>query len=115
MLSMYVLRTVTGILGAAAMLWSQAAPTTAIRAGKLFDPKSGQMLANQVVLIQGERIMGVGPAARVPIPAGAKLIDLSRATVLPGLIDGHLHLTDAAGGLQHQMIEIGRASCRARE
>ena len=104
MRSMYVLRTVTGILGAAAMLWSQAAPTTAIRAGKLFDPKSGQMLANQVVLIQGERIMGVGPAASVPIPAGAKLIDLSRATVLPGLIDGHLHLTDAAGGLQHQMI-----------
>ena len=56
MRSMYVLRTVTGILGAAAMLWSQAAPATAIRAGKLFDPKSGQMLANQVVLIQGERI-----------------------------------------------------------
>jgi len=99
-----VLKAVTGILGAAAVLWSQAAQTTAIRAGKLFDPKLGQMLANQVVLIQGDRITAVGPAATVSMPAGAKMIDLSRATVLPGLIDGHLHLTDAAGGLQHQMM-----------
>ena len=99
-----VLKAVTGIPGAAAVLWSQAAQTTAIRAGKLFDPKLGQMLANQVVLIQGDRIAAVGPAATVSIPAGAKMIDLSRATVLPGLIDGHLHLTDAAGGLQHQMM-----------
>ena len=46
MRSTHVLRTVTGILGAATMLWSQAVQTTAIRAGKLFEPKSGQMLAN---------------------------------------------------------------------
>jgi len=104
MRSKYVLRTVTGILGAATMLWSQALQTTAIRAGKLFDPRSGQMLANQVVLIQGERITSVGPAASVSIPAGTKVVDLSRATVLPGLIDGHVHLTDAVGGLQHQMM-----------
>jgi imidazolonepropionase-like amidohydrolase len=86
------------------MLWSQAVQTTAIRAGKLFDPKSGQMLANQVVLIQGQRIASVGPAASVSIPAGTKVFDLSHATVLPGLIDGHVHLTDAVGGLQHQMM-----------
>jgi imidazolonepropionase-like amidohydrolase len=92
------------MLGAAALLWSQAAPTTTVRAGKLFDPISGRMLANQVVLIQGERITGVGPAASVSIPAGAKVIDLSRATVLPGLIDGHLHLTNGVGGLQYQMM-----------
>jgi imidazolonepropionase-like amidohydrolase len=104
MRSNHVLRTVTGILGAATMLWPQAVQTTAIRAGKLFDPKSGQMLANQVVLIQGQRIASVGPAASVSIPAGTKVIDLSRATVLPGLIDGHVHLTDAVGGLQHQMM-----------
>ena len=97
-------RTVLGILGAATLLWSQAAPMTAVRAGKLFDPKSGRMLANQVVLIRGDRIAEVGPATGISIPAGAKVIDLSRATVLPGLIDGHLHLTDAAGGLQHQMM-----------
>ena len=98
-----VLATVIALLGVAAALRGQA-PQTAVRAGRLFDPKSGQMLANQVVLIQGERITQVGPAASVPIPAGAKVIDLGRATVLPGLIDGHLHLTDQAGGLQHQMI-----------
>ena len=94
---------IVGILGAATVLWSQA-QTTAVRAGRLFDPKSGQMMSNQVVLIQGERITQVGPAASMSIPAGARVIDLSRATVLPGLIDGHVHLTDASIGLQHQML-----------
>jgi len=98
-----MLRIMVGILTAATMLWSQA-QTTAVRAGRLFDPKSGQMMSNQVVVIQGERITQVGPAASVSIPAGARLIDLSRATVLPGLIDGHVHLTDASIGLQHQMM-----------
>jgi len=94
------------ILFTATLLWSQAqAPeTTAVRAGRLFDPKSGQLLSNEVVLIQGERITQVGPAASVTIPSGARVIDLSRATVLPGLIDGHVHLTDAVGNLQHQMM-----------
>jgi imidazolonepropionase-like amidohydrolase len=100
----WVSRIVLGILGAVTMLWSQAPQITAVRAGRMFDPKSGQMSANQVVLIQGERITAVGPTASVAIPAGAKVIDLSRATVLPGLIDGHVHLTDQAGGLQHQML-----------
>ena len=77
---------------------------TAIRAGKMFDPKSGTNLANQVVLISGDKITDVGPADRVKIPAGAKVIDLSNATVLPGLIDGHVHLTDAQGNMQHQMM-----------
>src|SRR4029453_6988487 len=63
--------------------------TVAVRAGRLFDSKSGQMLTGQVVLIQGERITEVGPEARVAIPAGARVIDLSRATVMPGFVDGH--------------------------
>ena len=96
MRSKCVLGTVIGILGAATLLWSQAPQTTAVRAGRMFDPKSGQMLANQVVLIQCWRITDVCPAASLSIPSGAKLIDLSRATVLPGLIDGHVHLTDQA-------------------
>jgi imidazolonepropionase-like amidohydrolase len=96
-------RIIIGILGAATLLWSQA-QITAVRAGRLFDPKSGQMITNQVVLIQGERITQVGAAASMSIPAGARVIDLSRATVLPGLIDGHVHLTDASIGLQHQAL-----------
>src|SRR5437870_3675311 len=73
----------------------QCAPAlgvTAVRAGRLFDSKSGQMLANQVVVLQGERITEVGPAAQVRIPAEAQVIDLGQATVLPGLSDAHTHM-----------------------
>ena len=69
-----------------------APKTVAIRAGHLFDSKSGQMLANQVVVIQGDRIADVGAASSVKIPAGAEVIDLSRSYVLPGLIDAHTHM-----------------------
>jgi len=98
-----VLRTLAAMLGAAAALWPQA-PVIAVRAGRLFDPRTDRLLVNQVVLIQGDRIAAVGDPASVLVPTGGRVIDLSRATVLPGLIDGHLHLTDAAGGLQHQML-----------
>ena len=64
----------------------------AVRAGRMFDSKAGQMLTSQVVLLNGERITAVGPEAQIKIPAGAQVIDLSQATVLPGLIDGHTHM-----------------------
>jgi imidazolonepropionase-like amidohydrolase len=64
----------------------------AIRAGRLFDSKTGQMLTRQSVILSGERITEVGPQAQVEIPAGAQVIDLSQATVLPGLIDAHTHM-----------------------
>ena len=98
--------TIAGALVIPAVVWAQAqtAQVIAVRAGRVFDPRSGTNVTNQVVLVTGERISDAGPADRVQIPAGARVIDLSQATVLPGLIDGHLHLTDAAGGLQHQMM-----------
>jgi imidazolonepropionase-like amidohydrolase len=69
------------------------APTvTAVRAGRLFDSQAGRMLTNQVIVINGERITAVGSEAQVKIPAGARVIDLSRSTVLPGLIDAHTHM-----------------------
>jgi imidazolonepropionase-like amidohydrolase len=88
------------IFGFTAMLHSQSAPQLAVRAGHLFDSKTGQMRDKQVVLIQGERITDVGPEDRVKIPDSAQVIDLSQATVLPGLIDGHSHVYDSlsAGG-----------------
>jgi imidazolonepropionase-like amidohydrolase len=78
----------------------QCPPTArviAIRAGRLFDSKTGQMLTGQVVILSGERITEVGPQAQVKIPAGAQVIDLSRATVLPGLIDAHTHMFNTRG------------------
>jgi imidazolonepropionase-like amidohydrolase len=50
------------------------------------------MLTKQVVLVSGERISEVGPEGQVRIPAGVEVIDLSRATVLPGMIDAHSHM-----------------------
>lgn len=74
-----------------------AAKVTAIRAGHLFDSKTGQMLSKQVVLLAGDRITDVGPQAQVKIPAGAQVIDLGQATVLPGLIDAHTHMFNNRG------------------
>ncbi len=65
---------------------------TAIRAGKLFDTKSEKFVNDQVVLIKGDRISAVGSPDKVKIPDGAKIIDLSHAAVLPGLIDAHTHV-----------------------
>jgi len=74
-----------------AVLSAQTAPpVTAIRAGRLLDPEAGAMLTNQIILVEGTRIREVGPA--VAIPADAQVIDLSRMTVMPGLVDAHNHL-----------------------
>jgi imidazolonepropionase-like amidohydrolase len=79
-------------------LWAQGvghylAPrdqVVAIRAGHLFDSRSGNLLDNQVVLVHGERITEVGAA--IQIPSGATIIELGSATVLPGMIDAHVHV-----------------------
>jgi imidazolonepropionase-like amidohydrolase len=62
----------------------------AIKAGKLLDPETGKTAVNQIILVEGNRIKEIG--ANVAIPAEAKIIDLSKATVLPGLFDAHTHL-----------------------
>src|SRR5467141_2093076 len=70
----------------------QSEKVVAIRAGHLFDSKSGKLLENQIVLIKDDKITSVGSSDTVQIPADAQVIDLSKSTVLPGLIDGHTHV-----------------------
>jgi imidazolonepropionase-like amidohydrolase len=67
---------------------------TAIKAGRLIDVENGRVLAKQIILLRGKKIVAVG--ADLQIPAGAKVLDLSTRTVLPGLIDCHTHLADGA-------------------
>jgi imidazolonepropionase-like amidohydrolase len=76
---------------------SKPAPKTVyVRAGRLFDGTGDNVRENMVIVVQDDRIHNVGPAADVSIPAGATIIDLSHATVLPGLIDCHTHLGSRA-------------------
>lgn len=80
----------------------------AIRAGRLFDARSGMMLTNQVVLVRGDRITDVGPG--VAIPPGARVIDLSSATVMPGMIDAHVHVnTGGESEAQRTLIALANA------
>jgi imidazolonepropionase-like amidohydrolase len=114
--------TIVAILATGTSSSSQSAavpkptPVIAIRAGRLFDPKSAHLLTEQVVLINGERIMDVGPAASVKIPAGAKTIDLSEATVLPGLIDTHVHVfSSPTNYISHIPNALSRESRQYRQ
>jgi len=86
------------------VLWLSLSPsalaaTKAIRAGKVID-LAGKVIVNAVILVDGDRITSVGTAAP---PAGAEVLDLSRFTLIPGLIDLHTHMTyfwDPASGMR---------------
>lgn len=70
--------------------------TTIIKAGRLIDTENGKVLLDQLILIENDTIKAVGP--NIKIPADSKIIDLSKATVLPGLIDCHTHITAQPSG-----------------
>lgn len=84
---------------AALVLGGASAPAAesviAIKAGRLVDPAAGTSSANQVILVEGAKIKEVG--AGVAIPPGAQVVDLSNASVLPGLFDCHSHLCTVLG------------------
>ena len=91
-------RPIAGVLLCAAILWApndgqgQRLPKSyVLKAARLFDGKSDVLVSPGLVIITAGRIVGVGSSA--PVPAGAEVIDLGDATLLPGLIDAHTHLT----------------------
>ena len=74
-----------------------ASPTVPIvlKAARLFDSASGTLVQPGLVVVSGQKIEAVGSAA--PLPANATIIDLGDATLLPGFIDAHVHLSDVMG------------------
>jgi imidazolonepropionase-like amidohydrolase len=78
------------VLAAPGMAQTPPGPITAIKAGRIVDPETGTATTNQVILVEGEKIKAVG--ANLTIPTGAAVIDLSKLTVLPGLVDAHTHM-----------------------
>ena len=94
--TLFVLALLTAVVGLAAPQSpappaAKPLPVTVIKAGRLLDPETGTAVPNQVIVIEGERIKAVG--ANLAVPAGATVIDLSKMTVMPGLVDAHTHTT----------------------
>ena len=76
----------------------------AIRAGLLIDGNGGAPTRDAVVLVEGKRIKAVGPAATVRIPEGAETLDASGKTVMPGLIDTHVHIMSTSASLEQRLF-----------
>jgi imidazolonepropionase-like amidohydrolase len=112
-----------GLILSASVIRGQAAPPSAatltvIRAGVLIDGTSDAPRKNQLLFIRGDRIEKVTDASAA-IPAGARVIDLSNATVLPGLIDSHTHIflwgeDPKKGGYDENILKAGLALRAAR-
>jgi imidazolonepropionase-like amidohydrolase len=101
----------TGVIAGRALgaqVDSGARPTVLVRAARLLAVRTGAMLNNQAILIEGDRIKEVGPADAVAghAPRDVRVIDLRTATLLPGLIDCHTHMTADPGDYYKQLFRM---------
>jgi hypothetical protein len=93
----------------------QSVQHVAVHAGNVLDVTSGKLLPDQVIVVEGEKIVSVGPAAASKVAADAKRIDLPNATILPGLIDAHTHLTaDPKFGYDRLAVSVPRETLIGR-
>jgi imidazolonepropionase-like amidohydrolase len=88
-----------------------AGQVTIIKAGRLVDPNQGTVLADQVIAIRANRVEAVG--RNVAIPSNATLIDLSKMTVLPGLINCHTHLADGKYGEDDPLLQLKKSASQS--
>jgi len=91
---------------------SAQAPTpkrTVIRAGRVLNVRTGELRSNQTIVIEGDKISQIAPSGEVKAAAGDTTIDLPDATLLPGLIDMHTHLTFELSSLSYEGLKISTA------
>lgn len=77
-----------------------------LKAGRLLDPATGKIAERQVILVEGDSITAVSSEKEFSLPEGSKIIDLSNAWVLPGLIDCHVHLASDRGGVDRVLSGV---------
>jgi len=97
------------LLGISRSAQAQAPKRAIVRAGRVLDVRTGQMRANQAIVIEGEKIAQIVASSEVQVAAGDTTIDLPDATLLPGLIDAHTHLTFDLNSLGYQGLAISTA------
>jgi imidazolonepropionase-like amidohydrolase len=94
------------LLSVAAQTSSQPSSRTIVKPGHLLDVKSGKTLTGQAIVIEGDKIVSVGPAGEVVASGNDQVIDLPNATILPGLIDAHTHLTGDPKDVGYESLAI---------
>jgi len=82
---------------------------TVIRAGRVLNVRTGELRTNQAIVIEGDKIAQIAPSSEVKVAAGDTMIDLPDATLLPGLIDMHTHLTFELSSLSYEGLKISTA------